>query len=137
MLLIDKPQGWTSFDVVNKVRYRLKKALGIKKIKVGHSGTLDPMATGLLVLCTGKWTKRLTELTGLDKQYTGTLKLGETTPSYDADTKVDETYPTAHITEEMVHAAATEIRGRPGTGAARIQCHQGGRAAAVQAGAAG
>ncbi|MGB3545660.1 MAG: tRNA pseudouridine(55) synthase TruB [Saprospiraceae bacterium] len=111
LLLIDKPQGWTSFDVVNKVRYRLKKALGIKKIKVGHSGTLDPMATGLLVLCTGKWTKRLTELTGLDKQYTGTLKLGETTPSYDADTKVDEIFPTDHITPVMVHAATAEFVG--------------------------
>ncbi|MEL6971124.1 MAG: tRNA pseudouridine(55) synthase, partial [Bacteroidota bacterium] len=86
-LLIDKPKGWTSFDVVNKVRHRLRKLTGIKRIKVGHAGTLDPLATGLLILCTGKFTKKLTEFQGWDKEYTGTFLLGGTTPSYDAETE--------------------------------------------------
>lgn len=88
LLLVDKPKGWTSFDVVNKVRWLLRKKLGVKKIKVGHSGTLDPMATGLLLVCTGKWTKKLNELQGLGKAYTGTITLGGETPSYDAETDV-------------------------------------------------
>jgi tRNA pseudouridine55 synthase len=88
LLLVDKPKGWTSFDVVNKVRWLLRKKLQVKKIKVGHSGTLDPMATGLLLICSGKWTKKLNELQGLGKVYTGTITLGGETPSFDAETEV-------------------------------------------------
>lgn len=111
VLLIDKPQGWTSFDVVNKVRYKIKHQLGVKKIKVGHSGTLDPMATGLLVLCTGKFTKRLNEFQGLPKSYTGTIRLGATTPSYDAESEVQETFPTSHITPELLEEARQHFLG--------------------------
>lgn len=111
LLLVNKPHGWTSFDVVNKVRYAIRKLYGQKKFKVGHAGTLDPMATGLLVLCTGKWTKRLQELQGLPKTYTGTLKLGATTPSYDAETEPDETFPIEHITETMLQAAVAGLTG--------------------------
>ncbi len=110
-LLVDKPQGWTSFDVVNKIRHKLKKVLGLKKIKVGHSGTLDPMATGLLVLCTGKATKQLHEFQHYDKSYTGTLRLGASTPSYDAETEVDERYPTDHLTEEILLGAKEQFVG--------------------------
>ncbi len=81
ILLIDKPASWTSFDVVNKIRYMIKHHLGIRKIKVGHAGTLDPLATGLLIVCTGKATKQISGLTGMDKEYTGTFYLGATTPS--------------------------------------------------------
>lgn len=102
ILLINKPKTWTSFDVVNKIRYKLKHKLGVKKIKVGHSGTLDPMATGLLIICTGRFTKKLQHLQGLSKTYTGTIKLGVTTPSYDAETAVDGTYPIDHITPELI-----------------------------------
>ncbi|WP_116124510.1 tRNA pseudouridine(55) synthase TruB [Lewinella sp. IMCC34183] len=111
LFLIDKPQGWTSFDVVNKLRWRIRKHLGVKKFKVGHAGTLDPMATGLLNLCVGKWTKRLQELEGLDKEYTGTIRLGATTPSYDAETEVDSTFPVAHLTLEHLRAAAASLTG--------------------------
>ena len=111
LFLIDKPQGWTSFDVVNKLRWRIRKHLGRKKFKVGHASTLDPMATGLLNLCVGKWTKRLSELEGLDKAYTGTIRLGATTPSYDAETEVDERYPTDHLTLEMLQEAAARLTG--------------------------
>lgn len=111
LLLVDKPKGWTSFDVVNKVRWAIRKHLGIKKIKVGHAGTLDPMATGMLNICTGKWTKRLQELQGMDKTYTGTITLGGTTASYDAEEPVDEIFPTEHITEEMILAAAASLTG--------------------------
>jgi len=86
-LLVDKPLDWTSFDVVNKIRYSLKQKLNIKKIKVGHAGTLDPKATGLLIICTGKATKTLQGFQGLGKEYTGTITLGATTPSYDTETK--------------------------------------------------
>ena len=108
LLLIDKPKGWTSFDVVNRIRYRLRKITGKKKIKVGHSGTLDPMATGLLLIATGKFTKKLTELTGLPKVYTGTICFGESTPSYDAETEPDHLYPTEHITKELLESLVTE-----------------------------
>ena len=96
LLLINKPLGWTSFDVVNKVR----RALRVKKI--GHAGTLDPLATGLLILCTGKFTKRINEYQGLEKEYSGRIKLGETTPSYDLETPVDAVFETAHVTEELI-----------------------------------
>ena len=91
LLLIDKPPGWTSFDVVNKVRGLIRHKYNLKKIKVGHSGTLDPMATGLLLICTGSWTKELHHLTGLDKKYTGLITLGIETDSYDAEGKIVET----------------------------------------------
>src|SRR5210317_1453764 len=102
VLLVDKPLEWTSFDVVNKIRHMLRYHLGIKKIKVGHAGTLDPLATGLLLVCVGKATKRINTYTGMDKEYKGTIFLGATTPSYDLETEVDAEYETAHITEEMI-----------------------------------
>jgi tRNA pseudouridine55 synthase len=111
LLLIDKPIGWTSFDVVNKIRHMIRYHLGIKKIKVGHAGTLDPLATGLLLVCTGKATKRIPEFTGLDKEYTGTFFLGETTPSFDLETEVDQRYSTAHITENMILETAKGFSG--------------------------
>lgn len=111
LLLINKPKGWTSFDVVNKVRYAIRKLYGQKKFKVGHSGTLDPMATGLLLICTGKWTKQLEGLQGMPKSYTGTIQLGATTPSYDAETAVDQRFPTEHITETELAAAIAQLSG--------------------------
>ncbi len=102
ILLFDKPLNWTSFQLVNKVRWMIRKSCNIKKIKVGHAGTLDPLATGLLIICTGKFTKRIPELQGQIKEYTGTFKLGATTPSYDLETEVDETFPTEHISEENI-----------------------------------
>lgn len=110
-MLIDKPLDWTSFDVVNKVRYKLKHKLQVKKIKVGHSGTLDPRATGLLMICTGRFTKKLNQLQGLSKTYTGTIMLGATTPSYDSEMEVDERFPTDHITPEILEAARQKFIG--------------------------
>lgn len=110
-LLVDKPQGWTSFDVVNKIRYRLKHRLKVKKIKVGHAGTLDPMATGLLIICTGKATKLLHNMQGLDKTYTGTMTLGATTPSFDQETSIDETFPIDHIDAALVEQARQTFMG--------------------------
>ncbi|MEN0050536.1 MAG: tRNA pseudouridine(55) synthase TruB [Bacteroidota bacterium] len=111
MLLVDKPKEWTSFDVVNKLRSTIRKKLGIKKIKVGHAGTLDPMATGLLIICTGKFTKQLSEYQGMPKEYTGTLHLGATTPSYDAETAIDAQFPTDHITYELLEQARQQFLG--------------------------
>ncbi|MEM8527581.1 MAG: tRNA pseudouridine(55) synthase TruB [Bacteroidota bacterium] len=111
MLLVDKPKEWTSFDVVNKLRSTIRKKLGIKKIKVGHAGTLDPMATGLLIICTGKFTKRLSEYQGMPKEYTGTFQLGATTPSYDAETQVDAQFPIEHITPELLEQARQQFVG--------------------------
>lgn len=105
ILLVNKPADWTSFDVVNKIRNTLKHALRIKKIKVGHSGTLDPMATGLLIICTGKATRQLADFQNLSKEYEGTLMLGGCTPSYDAETPVEEEFPVSHITNEAIEAA--------------------------------
>lgn len=112
VLLIDKPMEWTSFDVVNKLRFSIKHKLGIKKIKVGHAGTLDPMATGLLIICVGKYTKTIDSLTGMDKTYSTTLKLGATTPSYDAESEEDATYPTDHITEELLEENLEQFKGQ-------------------------
>jgi tRNA pseudouridine55 synthase len=109
VLLVNKPLHWTSFDVVNKIRYALKRNYG--KLKVGHAGTLDPLATGLLIICTGRFTKRLDEYQAQEKEYTGTLLLGATTPSLDSETPIDATYPTDHITQDMVHAAASSFIG--------------------------
>ncbi len=111
VLLINKPLTWTSFDVVNKVRYQLKRLLNIKKIKVGHAGTLDPLATGLLIICTGKMTKQIDGFQGQPKVYTGKLLLGKTTPSYDAETEVDQEFPTDHITEDLMEKARQQFLG--------------------------
>ena len=111
VLLIDKPLNWTSFDVVNKLRFRLKNLLKDKKLKVGHAGTLDPLATGLLIVCVGKMTKQIDGFMGLPKVYTGTMRLGATTPSYDAETKVNETFETAHITPSVIEAAKSQFQG--------------------------
>lgn len=111
ILLIDKPLTWSSFQAVNKVRWVIRKAFDIKKIKVGHAGTLDPLATGLLVICTGKFTKRLSEFQGQIKEYTGEITLGGTTPSYDLESEVTETFPTDHITEDLIHKTTTQFIG--------------------------
>ena len=110
-LLINKPLQWTSFDVVNKVRYLIKKSLNEKRIKVGHAGTLDPLATGLLILCTGKLTKRIGEYQGLEKEYIGKLTLGATTPSYDLETPIDKTFNIDYITEAMIRQTAKKFIG--------------------------
>ncbi len=111
ILLIDKPHGWTSFDVVAKVRNQIRRLVG-QRVKVGHAGTLDPMATGLLILATGKKTKMINQLQGLDKEYIATILLGATTPSYDAETPVMQTYPTDHITAELVEEKAKSFLGK-------------------------
>jgi len=102
VLFLNKPYGWTSFDLVNKFRYKLSRKLDIKKIKVGHAGTLDPLATGVMILCTGRATKRIDEFQYQTKEYVATLKLGETTPSFDLERDVDGVYPTEHITCDEV-----------------------------------
>ncbi|MBZ9631050.1 tRNA pseudouridine(55) synthase TruB [Salegentibacter sp. LM13S] len=111
ILVFDKPLEWTSFQLVNKVRWLIRKSCGIKKIKVGHAGTLDPLATGVLVICTGKFTKKIPELQGTKKEYTGTFTLGATTPSYDMETEVDKTFETSHIAEENLDGAALQLTG--------------------------
>lgn len=98
----DKPYGWTSFNLVNKVRYQLCRYTGIKKLKIGHAGTLDPLATGLLILCTGKATKKITEIQGMPKIYEAEITFGATTPSHDLETDIDKSYSTDHITKELV-----------------------------------
>ncbi|HEY0262767.1 MAG TPA: tRNA pseudouridine(55) synthase TruB [Chitinophagales bacterium] len=109
ILLVDKPQTWTSFDVVNKLRYVISRKTG--KIKVGHAGTLDPMATGLLIICTGKKTKALDSIQAEEKEYTGTLQLGAVTASYDADTAQENQKPFTHITAEEIHKATKRFLG--------------------------
>jgi len=103
--LIDKPLNWTSFQVVNKLRWVIRKKYNIKKIKVGHAGTLDPLATGLLIICTGKFTKKINEFQAETKEYTGTITLGATTPSYDLETEIDKTFPLEHLSEEKIKEA--------------------------------
>lgn len=110
-ILVDKPLGWTSFDVVNKIRWNLKQVLQVKNIKVGHAGTLDPLASGLLVLCTGKHTKRIDQLMGGMKTYTGTILLGKTTPSYDLESAFDAEFPTEHITAELLEETRLRFSG--------------------------
>lgn len=102
VLYFDKPLKWTSFAVVNKIRYHICRKLGVKKIKVGHAGTLDPLATGVMIICTGKATKRIEEFQYHTKEYIATLRLGATTPSFDLEKEIDATYPTEHITRELV-----------------------------------
>lgn len=111
VLLIDKPLHWSSFQAVNKVKWSLKKHLGLKKIKVGHAGTLDPLASGLLIICTGKFTKRIPELQGMEKEYTGTITVGATTPSFDLETEINATYPTEHIDEALIHKTVGQFLG--------------------------
>lgn len=102
VLLVNKPLHWTSFDVVNKLRYEMKQKLGIKKIKVGHAGTLDPLADGLLIICTGKKTKEIESFMGLEKKYSGTITLGSTTPSYDLETEIDQEFPLDDLSENAI-----------------------------------
>lgn len=111
VLLIDKPLNWTSFQVVNKLRWEIRQAFNIKKIKVGHAGTLDPLATGLLVICTGKMTKQIDTFQGQIKEYTGTIALGATTPSFDLESEINETFPTDHITEDLIHKTTEQFIG--------------------------
>lgn len=102
VLYFNKPLKWTSFDLVNRFRYKLSRKLKVKKIKVGHAGTLDPLATGVMIVCTGKATKRIDEFQYQTKEYVATLKLGETTPSFDLEKEVDAVFPTEHITQSLV-----------------------------------
>ncbi|MBP7397379.1 MAG: tRNA pseudouridine(55) synthase TruB [Flavobacterium sp.] len=112
VLLIDKPLHFTSFQAVNKLKYLLINKVGLpKKFKIGHAGTLDPLASGLLLICTGKFTKRITELQGQAKEYTGTFHIGATTPSYDLETEVDQHFPTTHITEALIHETVQQFLG--------------------------
>ena len=111
VLLIDKPYQWTSFQAVNKIKWAIKKKYNLKKIKVGHAGTLDPLATGLLVICTGKFTKKISEFQSQVKEYTGTITLGATTPSYDLETEIDQTFPIDHISEEMIKKTTSKFIG--------------------------
>jgi len=111
ILLIDKPLEWSSFQAVNKLKWAIRKQFDLKKIKIGHAGTLDPLATGLLLICTGKFTKKIPELQGQKKEYTGTITLGATTPSFDLETEVDQKYPTKHITEPLLLETTQQFLG--------------------------
>ncbi|MDF0707228.1 tRNA pseudouridine(55) synthase TruB [Flagellimonas okinawensis] len=111
ILLIDKPLEWSSFQAVNALKWAIRKKFGLKKIKIGHAGTLDPLATGLLIICTGKFTKKIPELQGQVKEYTGTFTLGATTPSYDLETEVNETFSTEHITTQSIQEATKQFLG--------------------------
>lgn len=111
LLLLDKPLEWSSFQVVNKLRWALKKKYHLKKLKVGHAGTLDPLATGLLIICTGGMTKKISEIQALEKTYTGTITLGATTPSYDLETAIDQNFPIDHITIEQLNTVKKNFIG--------------------------
>ena len=112
VILIDKPLTWSSFQAVNKLKYILKRKYNLpKKFKIGHAGTLDPLATGLLIICTGKFTKKITEIQAQAKEYTGTITVGATTPSYDLETEVDATFPTEHITEALILETTKQFLG--------------------------
>ena len=111
VLLIDKPLNWTSFQVVNKLRWEIRNRFNFKKLKVGHAGTLDPLATGLLVVCTGKMTKSITDFQGQEKEYTGIIRLGSTTPSYDLETEINQKFPTEHLNHEMINDAVNNFIG--------------------------
>ena len=111
LLLIDKPLEWTSFQVVNKVRWLIRKQFNLKKIKVGHAGTLDPLASGLLILCVGKFTKKIETYQAQHKEYTGVITLGATTPSYDLETEIDATFDVTNISEEDIHKATVQFTG--------------------------
>lgn len=111
VLLIDKPLGWTSFDVVKKIKHLIQKKYNLKKIKVGHAGTLDPLATGLLIVCTGRFTKRISKIQDQQKKYTGTIVLGGATPSYDLETEIDSNYASSHITKELIYKTSKQFIG--------------------------
>jgi tRNA pseudouridine55 synthase len=111
VLLIDKPLKWTSFQAVNKIRWHIRQKFNIKKIKVGHAGTLDPLASGLLIICTGNFTKKIDEFQGQIKEYTGEITLGSTTPSYDMETEVNETFSLEHITEDLIQSTVKQFIG--------------------------
>ena len=112
ILLIDKPLTWSSFQAVNKLKYALKRSLNLpKNFKIGHAGTLDPLATGLLIVCTGKFTKRITEIQSQIKEYTGTITVGATTPSYDLETEIDFTFPTSHINNDLIQETTKQFLG--------------------------
>ncbi len=111
LLLIDKPLEWTSFQVVNKIRWGLRSKFNLKKLKVGHAGTLDPLATGLLLICTGKMTKKILEFQALEKTYTGTITLGATTPSFDSETPIDKKFKVTHLNNEALIAAKQKFKG--------------------------
>lgn len=111
IFLIDKPLDWTSFDAVNKIRWNIRKTYHLKKIKVGHAGTLDPKATGLLIICTGKFTKKIESIQAESKVYTGQIKLGATTPTYDTESEEDEFFPIEHITDELIHQNIEKFKG--------------------------
>ena len=112
ILLVDKPLTWSSFQAVNKLKYHLINKVGLpKKFKIGHAGTLDPLATGLLIVCTGKFTKTISEIQGQAKEYTGTFYIGATTPSYDLETEVDKTFLTSHIDEALIHETVKQFLG--------------------------
>lgn len=111
IILIDKPLTWTSFDVVNKIKWLIRNEYKLKKLKVGHAGTLDPLATGLLVVCTGKFTKKINDIQAAEKEYTGIITLGATTPSYDLEKDVDAEFPTGHITEKLIQETAQSFIG--------------------------
>lgn len=111
VLLIDKPLEWTSFQAVNKIRWHIRQHFDIKKIKVGHAGTLDPLATGLLIICTGKQTKSINEYQGQVKEYTGTFTIGATTASYDLESEINETFKTDHITDDLIHKTTSQFIG--------------------------
>ncbi len=111
VLLIDKPLLWTSFDAVNKLRHAIRRRIGTKKIKVGHAGTLDPMATGLLIICTGRFTKDIDSYQSQEKEYTGTFYIGATRPSHDMETEINETFDNQHITDKLIHEVCKSFIG--------------------------
>lgn len=112
ILLVDKPLTWSSFQAVNKLKYHLINRVGLpKKFKIGHAGTLDPLATGLLIVCTGKFTKTISEIQSQAKEYIGTFYIGATTPSYDLETEIDKTFPTSHIDEALIHKTVEQFLG--------------------------
>ena len=112
LILIDKPLNWSSFQAVNALKWAIRKSFQLKKIKVGHAGTLDPLASGLLLICVGKFTKRIHEFQGMSKEYEGTITLGSSTPSYDLETEVDNVYSTDHITHELIHKTKALFLGK-------------------------
>lgn len=111
IFLIDKPLDWTSFDAVNKIRWNIRKTYNLKKIKVGHAGTLDPKATGLLIICTGKFTKKIESIQAESKVYTGQIKLGASTPTYDTESEENQFFPIEHITDELIHQTVQKFIG--------------------------
>lgn len=129
ILYFDKPLHWTSFNLVAKIRSALCHKFGVRKLKVGHAGTLDPLATGIVTICTGKATKRIDELQAHTKEYVATLQLGATTPSFDLETNIDATFPTAHITEQMTQEVLEQFKGRieqvpPAFSACKVDGHR-------------